>query len=160
MFYRVIEHFFKTDPKFLFEWISSDTGRRVLHYTCLYSQKSKETMISICHTLSYGLTLFCVKKLVRLLLNQPYLKVKAKAAGSSSLIRLEKILETVDKFWRTPLLDSCRFKSSATIQLLVKADADLKGIDKDDNTAIILVASSSSNDLVPTKQDSPGLFKK
>jgi len=96
-------------------------------------------------------TLF-ILKLVKLLLEQPYLKLKAKANGSSSPSSLEKFLETVNNSGRTPLLDSCRFKGSTTIELLVKAGADLKGSDEDGNTAIILVASSPSKDQVPKKR--------
>ena len=100
--------------------------------------------------------------MVKKLLDQPYLKVqlKAKAAESSSPSRLEKFLETVDKFGDTPLLHSCFYKNCATNELLTEAGADLKRSDKEGNTAIILVASSSSNDQqVPTKEDSPNLFK-
>ena len=102
--------------------------------------------------------------MVKKLLDQPYLKVqlKAKAAESSSPSRLEKFLETVDKFGDTPLLHSCFYKNCATIELLTEAGADLKRSEKDGNTAIILVASSSSksNDQqVPTIEDSPRLFK-
>ena len=100
-----------------------------------------------------------ILKLVKLLLEQPYLKVKAKVAGSSSPSRLEKFLETVDHLGRTPLLDSCYNKHCATVELLVEAGADVKGADEDGNTAIILVASSPSKDQVPTKEDSPGQYK-
>lgn len=100
--------------------------------------------------------------MVKKLLDQPYLKVqlKAKVAESSSPTRLEKFLETVDKFGETPLLYSCFYKNCATIELLTEAGADLKRSDKEGNTAIILVASSTSNDQqFPTKKDSPRLFK-
>jgi len=92
-------------------------------------------------------------------LNQPYLQEKAKADGSSSLSRLEKLIETADKFGRTPLLDSFRCKASATIELLVEAGADLKATDNDGNTAIILAASSSFQEWFFGKEDSPRLFK-
>ena len=96
-----------------------------------------------------------------MLLDQPYLKVqlKEKAAESSSPSRLKKLWKTVDKFGTTPLLYSCYYKNCATIELLAEAGADLKGSDNSGNTAIILVASSRSNDQVPSKEDSPRLFK-
>jgi len=51
-------------------------------------------------------------------------------------------------------------KSCAAIEFLAEAGAELKGTDEEGNTAIILVASSSYNDQqVPTKEDSPNLFK-
>ena len=95
------------------------------------------------------------------LLDQPYLKVqlKANAAESSSLSRLKKLLETADKSGKTPFLYSCSYKNCAAIELLAEAGADLKGTDNDGNTAIILVASSSSEDLIPSKEDSPENFK-
>lgn len=93
------------------------------------------------------------------LLDQPYLKVKANAVESSPPSRLKKLLETVDKSGKTPLLYACSNKNCAAIELLAEAGADFQGTDNDGSTAIILVASSSSDDLIPSKEDSPEHFK-
>ena len=97
--------------------------------------------------------------MVKKLLDQPYLKAQLRANESSSLSRLKKFLEAVDKFGKTPLLYSCFFKNYATIELLAGAGADLKRSDNSGNTAIIVVVSSRSIDQVPTEKESPGLFK-
>ena len=73
---------------------------------------------------------------------------------------LHKMLETKTvKSKLTPLLYSCSKKSSAIIEMLVDAGADLKAVDDKGNTAAILAAFSTAKNVVPKKEDSPAIFK-
>jgi len=56
-------------------------------------------------------------------------------------------------------LYACIKKSCPIIELLVDAGADLKSVDNDGNTPIILAASISSKDVMPTQEDSPEISK-
>jgi len=80
--------------------------------------------------------------------------------SSHSKWLMDKLLGTKTiKTEASPLMYACFKKSCPIIELLVDAGADLKAVDNDGNTPIILAASSSSKDVMPTKEDSPEIFK-
>jgi len=54
---------------------------------------------------------------------------------------------------------ACHRIDYASVELLVKAGADVKAVDEDLNTAILLAASSPEEDHIPTKDLSPSIFK-
>lgn len=59
----------------------------------------------------------------------------------------------------TALWISCEMKNSALVELLVEAGANLKTVDSEERTAIIIAASSSAEAVVPTEELSPNIFK-
>ena len=81
--------------------------------------------------------------------------------SSHSKWLMDKLLGTKTniKTEASPLMYACFKKSCPIIELLVDAGADLKAVDNDGNTPIILAASSSSKDVMPTIEDSPKIFK-
>ena len=72
---------------------------------------------------------------------------------------LGKLLEARNEKGETALLIACRNKDFALVELLVESGADLKAVDEDGNTAILLAASSTAPDDIPSKENSPSIFK-
>ena len=72
---------------------------------------------------------------------------------------LEKLLEAKNNDGMTALLIASQKKNCALIEILIKDGASLKAVDKDGRTSIILAASSSDEDQVPTEKLSPEIFK-
>ena len=73
--------------------------------------------------------------------------------------QLEELLEAKNELGMTALLLACQTKDCAIIELLVKAGANLKAVDADGRTAIILAASSPEEDQIPTEEGSPNIFE-
>ena len=61
----------------------------------------------------------------------------------------------------TALAIACHQKNAALIELLVNSGANTKARDEqDENTGILLVASSfQAEEIIPTQDVSPGIFK-
>ena len=79
------------------------------------------------------------------------------AAGTSSL---QTFLETTSNSGHTAIQLACWFKSCAIIELLVEAKSDLKALDQEGNTAIMIAASRPIVIMeIPTKESSPFIFK-
>ena len=72
---------------------------------------------------------------------------------------LGKLLEAKNENGETSLLIACRNKNFALVELLVESGADVKAVDKDGNTAILLAAFSTAPDDIPHKENSPSIFK-
>ncbi len=69
------------------------------------------------------------------------------------------ILEAKNKSGVTALLMASYRKDLASIELLVKAGANVKAVDEDDNTAVLLASSSADDYRIPIKESSPAIFK-
>ena len=72
---------------------------------------------------------------------------------------LAKLLEAKHENGSTALLIACRNKDYGTVELLVEAGADVRALDQDGNTAILLAASSPATEEIPSKELSPAIFK-
>ena len=72
---------------------------------------------------------------------------------------LGKLLEAKNENGETALLIACRNKDFALVEVLVEYGADVKAVDKDGNTAILLAACSTAPDDIPHKENSPSIFK-
>ena len=68
-------------------------------------------------------------------------------------------MEAKNEKGMTALWISCEKKNPALVELLVEAGANLKTVDSEERTAIILAASSSAGAVVPTEELSPKIFK-
>lgn len=77
--------------------------------------------------------------------------------GGSTLS--SNLLEAKDHSGATALLIACKDKDYAMIELLVDSGADVKAVDQNGNTAILLSASSPDPDEIPTNEISPAIFK-
>lgn len=69
------------------------------------------------------------------------------------------VLEAKNKVGLTVLLMACRQKDYASVELLVKAGANVKAVDAALNSAILLAASSPEEDHIPSKELSPSILK-
>jgi len=76
--------------------------------------------------------------------------------GSLSLTNL---LEEVNTLNFTAFQLACLNKSCSIIELLVDAGADVKVVDKDGNTAIMIAASGQEKEEIPTSELSPAMYK-
>jgi len=72
---------------------------------------------------------------------------------------LETLLEAKNSDGMTALLIASQKKNCALIEILIKDGASPKAVDKDGRTSVILAASSSDEDQVPTEKLSPEIFK-
>jgi len=77
---------------------------------------------------------------------------------SDGLPLLGKLLEAPNERGYTALLIACLQKDYAIAELLIESGADAKALDQDGNTAILLAASSTAI-AIPSKENSPAIFK-
>ncbi len=77
---------------------------------------------------------------------------------SDGLPLLGKLLEAPNERGYTALLIACLQKDCAIAELLLESGADAKALDQDGNTAILLAASSTAI-AIPSKGNSPAIFK-
>lgn len=85
---------------------------------------------------------------------------------SEELIMLDKtevlgnFLEAQNESGKTALLIACKNKDYSIIDLLIEAGANVKAVDKDGNTTILLATSDPVvSQEIPTKEFSPKIFQ-
>ena len=69
-----------------------------------------------------------------------------------------KLLEAKNEYGTTSLLIACLNRDYAVIELLVESGADVKAVDPDGNTSILLSAYSPVTEEIPTQEFSPAIF--
>ena len=72
---------------------------------------------------------------------------------------LTHLLEMKNDSGKTAILISCQNKDYALVEFLVEAGADLRAVDQDGNSAIILAASSTAVDETLSKVLSPTICR-
>ncbi len=72
---------------------------------------------------------------------------------------LTHLLEMKNDSGKTAILISCQNKDYALVEFLVEAGADLRAVDQDGNSAIILAASSTAEDETLSKVLSPTICR-
>lgn len=72
---------------------------------------------------------------------------------------LKNLLEVKNESNITALQIACKLKNPALIELLVEAGANCEVLDEENNTSILLAASSSAEDMAPTQELCPSIFK-
>ena len=73
---------------------------------------------------------------------------------------LGNFLEAQNKSGETALLIACKNKDYSIVDLLIGAGANVKAVDKDGNTTILLATSDPAvSQEIPTKEFSPKIFR-
>ncbi len=90
---------------------------------------------------------------------------KLLVGGSEDLIVLDraeildKFLESQNENGKTALLIACQNKDYSIVELLIEAGANVKAVDQDGNTSILLSNSDLGSYAMPTEELSPKIFK-
>lgn len=86
-------------------------------------------------------------------------KLLVQEAESGERSKFEKFLHAKDINGSTSLLISCHQKDYATVELLIKAGANLQDCDKDNDTAIIFASYETLGFIVaPILKEAPSIY--